>query len=112
MRRCVRADETGLPAGRRSLRIASFGRAPVVLPLVAQELTIPRLARAPIDGPGPIVMPALVPKMSEQRAIRFVHLTTSHLAFDLIRLRDVDGDETLIVSCQHLVVRRTAGRDG
>src|SRR6185369_10347251 len=70
MHRCVRADVTGAPIGRRAFAVMPLQRTRIIDGFVAEQL--PKFFQSPwhfFNQAEPIVMTDLVAKMTEQRAI-------------------------------------------
>src|SRR5689334_13394898 len=72
----IRADESCLPIGRRSLLVMPLQRCGVILSLVTEQRTKRVEVLAVGDQAIPIVMSALVTEMTEQRTVRFLKIRT------------------------------------
>ena len=58
----------------------------------------------------PIVVRDLVAEMTEQRAVRLAHLPPHPLAFGIVGLGQIDGDEAAVMAGQHRLGRRAVWR--
>ena len=72
----------------------------VVLALVAENFAKLFQPASFLDQHHPVVMPALVAEMAEQRAIGFAELLALPLSLDGIRFHDVDRDDAVEMAGQ------------
>lgn len=79
---------------------------PVVGGFVAKQFAKPRQPGRIIDQEQPVVMRRLMPKMPHERPQRLVELHAPLFSHLIVRLRDVQGDDALLMPCHD---RRPAG---
>jgi hypothetical protein len=89
------------PIRRRSLRIVILQGLRVVLAFVAEQAAEFFEVRRARDQAVPVVVPDLVAKVAEQRAVRFAHLPAAAFAFGVVGFREIDRDHAAGVTGQH-----------
>lgn len=89
----VAADVVLLPAGGWTLCVMCAQARLVVLALVAEQVTEGRNPGAAADQTVPVVVSDLVPKVSQQRAVRFRHVPSVAFPFGIVGFGDVDGGQ-------------------
>ena len=86
------------PVGGRSVRVIVLQRLIIVLALVAEDAAKLFQLRRVGDQPVPIIVPDLVTKMPEQRAIQFAHLMPAPFALCVVGFGEIDGDHAVGVT--------------
>src|ERR1700723_3259549 len=97
----VGADETLLPAGRRPFRIVPIQCLLVAGPFVAEKLAEGLQTATAGNQAIPEIMSDFVAKMAQQSAIRLLLQGALLLAMDIVRLGDVDGNQSVVVTGEH-----------
>ena len=83
-------------------------RLPVVFPVVAEDGAALVEPSSIPHQPVPVVMTDLVPEVADQRPVGLAHLGAPLFALGVVSLRDVDGDEAVVMAGQHLDFRALA----
>jgi hypothetical protein len=98
----IAADEPLLPVRGRTLVVMRLEAGAVVLALVAEYRPEPLQPDAVPNKTLPIVVAHLVAEVAEQRPVGLPHGAPDALAFGVVGLRDVDGDQTRGMACHDL----------
>jgi hypothetical protein len=96
----ISADEFGLPVLSRAIGIVPLQGLSVILALVPEHLAEALNAGIIANQDVPIVMADLMPEVPEQRAIGLAHARAPSLPLGIVRLRDVDRNQAIVMSGQ------------
>ena len=97
----VRADEVTLPAQRRPVPVVPLERRLVIGPLVA-EGGAESLQQGTVGNQTvPEVMADLVTEVPQKSAVRLFLQGAFLLPVDVVGLRDIEGDQSVVVTGQH-----------
>ena len=77
--------------------------------LIAEDAAELIQVRRTEDQPVPVIMPNLVPKVAEQGAVKFAHVSAAALALGVIRFGEVVGNDAVVVSGQTRLGRSDIG---
>src|SRR5450631_955626 len=97
----VGADETLLPVFGRTLGVMPVKRLLIVGTLVPEDFAEGIQLAAVGDQPIPEIVSYLMTEMSQKRAIGFFLERALLLAMHIVRLGNVDGNQSIVVPGQH-----------
>src|ERR1700732_1241315 len=97
----VGTDEILFPTSRWSCRIVPIQRLSIVRALVAEKLAEGVAPRAAGNQNVPEIVSNLVTEMTQQGAVRLLLQGALLLAMNVIRLGNVDGDQSVVVAGEH-----------
>ena len=97
----VGGDVALRPVGRRALVVVALQRLAIVRPLVAEDGAIGVLLARVAHEAIPVVVAHLVTHVADQGPVGLAHLRAPALAFGIVALGDVDGDQPVGVARQH-----------
>src|SRR5690606_3165036 len=93
---------TFLPIGQRAVRIMRSQGCGIVTALIAEHLPEGFVPNPVLDKALPIIVTHFMTKMAENCSVRLRHVAALAFAFGIVGLSDVDGDQPVSMTCEHL----------